>query len=185
MGISGSRKKKVTPASVAEGDTRAQTLKCQTSRVRVSRGNTQRNRISNKKVAEFSADHSSLAEEVDRILETCENTRNTEKRSFQKSPLYLCEKYTFCYNHRDQRDTIHTSDIIVPSDLLKPGRLEDKKDQLNKTQKQTVVTAPRADPLCTKTPHVPGICEDISLALPVSYDASEEDLMTAIEREFG
>ncbi|KAK2843239.1 hypothetical protein Q7C36_011454 [Tachysurus vachellii] len=182
MGISGSRGKKVTPASVTEGDPRSQMLKCQTSSVSVFRKNTHKDRLSNKQVTQFSVDDSNLAEDVDR------------KSAFQKSPLYLCENYTFCYNQIHQHDTdtesTHTVDNIVPTDLLKPGTFEDKWDtcafnKLSKPQKQTAVTPQRADPLCTKRPHVPGICDDMFLALPVAYDATEEDLMSAIEREFG
>ncbi|KAB5562443.1 hypothetical protein PHYPO_G00017820 [Pangasianodon hypophthalmus] len=189
MGISGSRGKKVAPASMTEGDPSAQILECQTSSVSVPQKNIQKDRLSNRRVAQFSADDRNLGEEVDRILKACENTEDT-KRGFWESPLYVCENYAFCYNQRDQRHTdaesTHTADILL-SDLLTPGGFEDRKDictfsKLNKPQKQTAVTA---DPVCTKTTHIPGICDDISLALPVSYDASEEDLMSAIEREFG
>ncbi|KAF4083915.1 hypothetical protein AMELA_G00122800 [Ameiurus melas] len=185
MGISGSRGKKVTPASVREGDP--------SSSVSVSWKSIQKDRLSNRQVTQFSTDGRNLAEEVDRILKECEGTKDT-KRGFPKSPLYMCEHSTFCCNQRDQHDTdiesTHTADIILPTDLFKPGRFEDKKDiytfdKLNVPQKQTAVTALRVDPVYTQTTHVPGVCDDISLTLPVSYDASEEDLMSAIESEFG
>ncbi|MCJ8737015.1 hypothetical protein PDJAM_G00018990, partial [Pangasius djambal] len=149
MGISGSRGKKVAPASMAEGDPSAQTLKCQTSSVSVSQKNIQKDRLSNRRVTQFSADDRNLGEEVDQILKACENTEDT-KRGVRESPLYVCENYAFCYNQRDQRDTdaesTHTADIILLTDLLMSGEFEDRKDictfsKVNKPQKQTAVTA--------------------------------------------
>ncbi|KAM9466572.1 uncharacterized protein Hap1MRO34_015645 isoform 1-T3 [Clarias gariepinus] len=195
MGISGSRGKKVAPASVTEGDPSTQMLKCQTSSIGVSPKNTQKDQLSNRKVTVVSADNENLEEELNRILEACKNTEDPQK-GIQKCSVYMCGNYTFCYNQRDQRST-HTesacrADVILPNDLLKPVGFEDQMDictfnMLNNPQKQTVMTAGKADPIRdnSETIHVPGICDDVSLASPVSYDPLEEDLMSAIEREFG
>lgn len=141
MGISGSRWKKVAPASVTEGDPSAQTLKCQTSCA--SWKNTQKDRHGNR---QFSVDDRNLVEEVEQTLETCQNTEGT-KRGFRKSPLYMLENYNFCYNQRDQRNTdtesTHSADIL-PTDLLRHGGTDDKKDfctfrTLKKPQKQVIL----------------------------------------------
>lgn len=142
MGITGSRGKKVAPVSVTEGDPSAQALKCQTSSVGVTQKNTLKDRLGNRL---FSMDDRILAEEVDRILEECENTKDT-KKSFPESPLSMCENYAFCCNRRDRRDTdtkSRRSADILPTDLLKLGRFEDKKDictcnNINKPQKQVI-----------------------------------------------
>ncbi|KAF5899554.1 uncharacterized protein DAT39_010707, partial [Clarias magur] len=157
MGISGSRGKKVAPAT--EADPSTQMLKCQTSSIGVSQKNIQKDQLSNRKVTVVSADNENLAEELDRILEACRNTEEP-KKGIQKCSVYMCGNYTFCYNQREQRSTQTEStciaDVILPSDLLKSGRYEDQKDictfnMLNKPQKHTVMTAVRADPICTET----------------------------------
>lgn len=128
----------MAPASVREGDP--------SSTVSVSWKNIRKDLLSNKQVTQFSTDGRNLAGEVDRILKECEDTQDV-KRGFPKSPLYMCKNYTFCYNQRDQHDTdvesTHTADIILPTDLLKPGRFEDKKDictfnKLNMPRKQVI-----------------------------------------------
>lgn len=132
----------MAPAAVTEGDLSAPTLKCQTCSVSVSWKNTPKDRHGNR---QFSVDDRNLAEEVDQILEACENTEGT-KRSFPKRSLYMCENDAFCCNQRDQHDTdsesTHSGDIL-PTDLLKPGRSEVKRDictfyNLNKPQKQVI-----------------------------------------------
>lgn len=147
MGISGCKGKKVAPVSVAEEDPSTQTLGYQTFSVSVSQKSTQKDHLSNRQATQFSADDRSLAEEVDQILKACKNTED-RKRGFPKSPLYMCENYAFCYNLRDQHDTdterAHTADVILHTDLLKPGGSEDKKDictfnKLNKLQKQVTL----------------------------------------------
>lgn len=141
MGISGSRGKKVAPASVTEGDSSTQTLNCQASSA--SWKNTQEEHHRNR---QFSVDDRNLAEEVEQIFETSQNTEGT-KRGFLGSPLYMFKNYNFCYNQRDQHDTDTESTYsanILSSDVLKHGGFEDKKEictfrNLSKPQKQVIL----------------------------------------------
>lgn len=112
----------MAPASVTEGDLNAQMLKCQTFSVGASRRNTPKDRLSTRQVAQFSADNRNLAEEVDCIIEACDNNGDT-KRGFPKHQLS---------NLTDQHDTdsgsTRTADITPPTDLLKPSGIDNKTD---------------------------------------------------------
>ncbi|KAK1793479.1 hypothetical protein P4O66_011854 [Electrophorus voltai] len=208
MGNTGSRRKKVAPALVKEVNicdrdcchidrNESCLFTSQTSNVNVTRKRTQLDRHSDRQDLDFSADEN-LAEEVDRILETCEGTAARPNNGSSQNSLFRSKIYGLYFAKCDQSHSKTTRNANLSqnsglhNDHLKVDGLKVKKEVCaqNKpgpvdSHKKSIVAVGRAGPVCTKTVLVPEICNHPSQVLPVTYDSSEEDLMNMIEREFG
>lgn len=122
--------------------------------------------------SEFSAED--LGDEMDRILAECDLTLN---RTSHKMP-----KTTGLYNAKIQVD-----------DQVYSGRRTHEKNKVNPVNKPTSnvhekVRPPKemscANPESPATAQGYGIDGGSFLSFPIIYDASEEDLMNTIERDF-
>ncbi|KAL7861853.1 hypothetical protein SRHO_G00132940 [Serrasalmus rhombeus] len=188
MGSAASRAKRVAPALVTEnsrnvdGSRLFSSHKAPASDPRRSQQDRRQSRES-----DILSDEEKLEEEVERILGACESTDGgLKKRLFQKG-LFSSETCGLCYGKRGQNgsETIHNRGNI----RLSQGegvRGDYRSSERHDIRPKPAIADPvRADLLCTKAALIPGLCDHPSLAMPVFYDASEEDLMNMIEREFG
>uniref|UniRef100_A0A9J7YUT2 Si:ch211-139d20.3 n=1 Tax=Cyprinus carpio carpio TaxID=630221 RepID=A0A9J7YUT2_CYPCA len=189
MGISKSRMKKVAPVSVTEetvcssGVHRDESQLFGPSNTRASdlrvsfRRRAQADCNSEGQDSEFSADD--LAEKVDRILAECDLTLS---RTSYKMPMFGSKSLGLYYYAKGQdcnsvyssstRDNNEMNTVNISTSIHE--KVRPPQDLLNCASIESTATA-----------SVSGIGSGSSVALPIMYDASEEDLMNTIEREFG
>ncbi|XP_073682577.1 uncharacterized protein [Garra rufa] len=177
MGAAKSRMKKVAPVSVTEENVCSRGIHRDESRLfgpsnsktsarRVSIMRAQANCNSEGKDSEFSADDPAM--EVDRILADISLNRTS-----YKMPMFG-DKSLGLYYAKGQDSNGATSDKNEINTVNKPTSIQEKvrpQDLLICANKETTATT--------------SIGGGSSMALPIMYDASEEDLMNTIEREFG
>ncbi|KAG9268138.1 hypothetical protein AMEX_G17079 [Astyanax mexicanus] len=125
-----------------------------------------------------------VEEEVEKILEACEiSDSGLSRRLFQKA-FFTSKTCGLCYGKVDNTtNTTSRGNIRLDHSEAESRNHHSSEDMDENWHK--AVGGGRADPVNTKAAGAPGRCENPSLALPVFYDASEEDLMNIIEREFG
>ncbi|KTG35156.1 hypothetical protein cypCar_00006675 [Cyprinus carpio] len=129
--------------------------------------------------SEFSADD--LAVEVDRILAECVSTDISLNRTSYKMPMfgsnslglyYAKAQDSYSFYSGSTRDKNEINTVNKPISIHK--KVRPSQDLLNCANIENTATASGS-----------GIGGGSSVALPITYDASEEDLMNTIEREFG
>ncbi|KAF4102353.1 hypothetical protein G5714_017153 [Onychostoma macrolepis] len=187
MGISKSRMKKVAPVTeetvCSSGIHRDEShlfgpsnTKASYLRVSISR-RAQADCNSEGQDSEFS-----VAEEVDRILAECDNTDISLNRASYKMPMFGSKSLGLYYYAKGQdcnnvysgstRDKNEINTANIPTSIHE--KVRPPQDLLNCANIESTATASGS-----------GIGSGSSVALPIMYDASEEDLMNTIEREFG
>ncbi|ROL51880.1 hypothetical protein DPX16_19399 [Anabarilius grahami] len=187
MGTAKSRMKKVAPVSVTEenvcssggrrdGSQLFGPSNTQTPDRRVSvRRRAQGDCNSDGQDSELSADD--LAVEVDRILAECDNNDITLNRTSYMMPIFGA-KSSGLYYAKDSNNVYSGNKHGYVTRGHKPtSNIHEKvrplEDRLSCANIESTATASGY-----------GIVGGSSLALPIMYDASEEDLMNTIEREF-
>lgn len=183
MGISKSRMKKVTPMSVTEETVCSSGIHRDESPL-FGPSNTKASylRVSIRRRAQADCegqDSEFLAEEVDRILAQCDNTDTSLNRTSYKMSMFGSKSLGLYYYAKGQdcsnaysgstRDKNEVNTVNTPTSIHEKAR--PPQDLLNIES--------------TATASGSGIGSGSSVALPIVYDASEEDLMNTIEKEFG
>ncbi|KAL7873429.1 hypothetical protein AOLI_G00125000 [Acnodon oligacanthus] len=187
MGSAASRAKRVAPALGTEnsrnvdGSRLFSSHKAPASHPRRSQHDRRQSRES-----DILSDEEKLEEEV-RILGACEGTDGRLKKRFFQKGLFSSETCGLCYGKRGQNgsETFHNRGNTRPTPCEGVRRDYRSSERHDIRPKPAIADPVRADLLCTKAALLPGLCDHPSLAVPVFYDASEEDLMNMIEREFG
>ncbi|KAK7142153.1 hypothetical protein R3I94_011750 [Phoxinus phoxinus] len=138
--------------------------------------------------SEFSAED--LAVEVDRILDECDTTDITIRTS-DNMPIFGSKSSGLHYAKRQDSNNVYSGNAHDESQFVyvTSGEFNDK-NKVNSVNKPTSNIHEKIMPLkdllsCTKIESTATASSyGSSLALPIMYDASEEDLMNTIENEF-
>ncbi|XP_067310660.1 uncharacterized protein [Pseudorasbora parva] len=200
MGTAKSRMKKVAPVSVtAENSPRSASQlfgpsNTRTSDPRVSiKRRAQGYCNSDGQESEFSAE--GLAVEVDRILDECDNADITRRTSY-RMPIFASKSSGLYYSKKQDSSNVYSGNKHGESQygVYVTGDEFIDKNKVNSVNKPTLnihekVRPPEEHLSCaniesTATASGYRIGGGSSLAFPIVYDASEEDLMKTIESEF-